>query len=112
MTSREERLARNEARAREVNESLEFARVADSGPGRLMRMVCECGIASCNEPIEITLLEYERVRSDPLHFAVVPDHVIRDIEVVVEENDRFVVVAKREGQPAAVAIEENPRSSS
>jgi hypothetical protein len=40
----------------------------------------------------------------------VRDHVIGDIEIVVEENDRFVVVAKREGEPAAVANEEDPRS--
>jgi hypothetical protein len=110
MSSRKERRARNEARSREINESLEFDRAAASAPGRFLRMVCECGIASCTLPIEITLLEYERVRSDPVHFAVLREHVIDDVETVVEENDRFVVVAKREGEPAEVAAEENPRS--
>jgi hypothetical protein len=109
MSSREERLARNEARSREINESLEFGRAAVSVSGRFLRMVCECGNASCSAPIEITVLEYERVRSDPVRFAVVREHVIGDIEVVVEENDRFLVVAKREGEPAAVATEEDPR---
>jgi len=33
-----------------------------------------------------------------------------DVEEVVEETDRFVVVAKREGTPAEVASEEDPRS--
>jgi len=75
-----------------------------------MEMICECGNASCSRPIAIAVLEYERVRSDPVHFAVVRDHMIGDIEVVVEENGRFVVVAKREGEPAAVVTEENPRS--
>jgi hypothetical protein len=110
MTSREERLARNEARSREINEALEFGPAAAAVRDRFMRMVCECGNPSCDLPIAITVLEYERVRSDPVRFAVVRDHVIGDIEVVVEENDRFVVVAKREGEPATVATEEDPRS--
>ena len=68
MTSREERLARNEARSREMNESLEFDRAAVSGAGRFIRMVCECGRTSCDRTIEITVLEYERVRSDPVRY--------------------------------------------
>jgi hypothetical protein len=110
MTSREERLARNEAIKRETNEALEFDPAAASTRDRFMRMVCECGNPSCDLPIAITVMEYERVRSDPVRFAVLRDHVMGDIEVVVEENDRFVVVAKREGEPAAVATEEDPRS--
>jgi len=109
MTSREERVARNEARSREINESLEFDRAAVRRAGRFMRMVCECGNTSCDRTIEITVLEYERVRSDPVRFAVVRDHVIDDVEVVVEENDRFVVVAKRQGKGAEVAAERDPR---
>ena len=38
------------------------------------------------------------------------DHVMRDVEQVVEETDRFAVVAKREGTPAEVAIAEDPRT--
>jgi hypothetical protein len=48
------------------------------------------------------------VRADPLQFAVTRDHVMADVERVVE-TDRYDVVAKREGTPAAVAIEEDPR---
>lgn len=110
MTSREERLARNEVLSREVNEALEFNPAAVSRPHRFIRMVCECGNTACDLPVMITILEYERVRSDPVRFAVVRDHVIADIESIVEENDRFVVVAKREGKPAQTAIEEDPRS--
>ena len=109
MPSRGERLARNEVLSREINEQLEFGSAASSGPHRFLRMVCECGNSACDMPIRITVLEYERVRSDPVRFAVVREHVIADIEVVVEENDRFVVVAKRPGAPAETAIEEGPR---
>jgi len=57
----------------------------------------------------ITLDDYRHVRMDPRRFAVVPEHLIGDIERIVYENDRFAVVAKREGVPADVARDENPR---
>jgi hypothetical protein len=40
---------------------------------------------------------------------VLPGHFVGDIERIVFENDRFAVVAKREGVPAEVAIEEKPQ---
>jgi hypothetical protein len=40
---------------------------------------------------------------------VVRAHVIPEEEVVVAETDRYTVVAKREGTPAEVAAEEDPR---
>ena len=109
MTGREERVARNEATSREINEGIEEAHEATPSD-RYIRMVCECGLDSCDRLIAITVAEYERVRSDPTHFAVVADHVRSDVEVVVEETDRFATVAKREGTPAEVAVEEDPRA--
>jgi hypothetical protein len=35
--------------------------------------------------------------------------VIADLEQLVAETDRYAVVAKREGTPAQVAVEEDPR---
>lgn len=109
MTGRDERVARNEATSREINEGIEQAHEGASSD-QYVRMVCECGQDSCDRLIAITLPEYERVRSDASHFAVVVDHVIADVERVVDETDRFVVVAKREGTAAEVASEEDPRS--
>jgi hypothetical protein len=108
VTDRAERVARNEATAREINEGLEQAH--EGAPSdRYLRMVCECGLASCDRMIAITPREYERVRSDPRWFAVLRDHVVPDAEAVLEEQDRFVVVVKREGTPAEVAEQEDPR---
>ena len=53
--------------------------------------------------------EYERIRKDPRQFCVIEEHVIRDIETIVEDNDRFAIVAKRQGTPAEVAIRTDPR---
>jgi hypothetical protein len=109
MSKREERVARNEATSRDINEGLEQAHAADP-PESFFRIVCECGQDSCDRLIAITLAEYERVRADALRFAVLRDHVIADVELVIKDTDRFVVVAKREGTPAQVASEDNPKS--
>ena len=108
MTTREERLALNEAAARDINERLEEAHPTE--PGKYVRMVCECGREVCDRVVAITPEEYEEIRSDPVQFVVVRDHVIDDIERVVLETDRFAVIAKREGIPAEVAVTEDPRS--
>jgi hypothetical protein len=107
MTNREERVARNESASRDVNEQIEEAL---EGEPSYIRMICECGNAECERVVAITLAEYERVRSDAVHFVVIKEHVMPDVERVVYETDRFVVVAKRAGTPADVAIEEDPRS--
>ena len=108
VSSREERVARNESTSREINEAIERVHQAASTPDHV-RIVCECGRLECNRVIAITIAEYESVRADPRQFAVTRDHVMADVERVVAGTDRYAVVAKREGTPAAVAIEEDPR---
>lgn len=109
MSGREERLAKNEATSREINEGIEDAH-AETAPTRQIRMVCECGMDPCERLVAITVSEYEQVRGDPTHFVIVQDHLIDDIERLVYETDRFAVVAKREGTPEQVAVAEDPRS--
>jgi len=108
MSEREARIARNEAVAREINEGIEDARPTTSA--EYVRMVCECGRPDCSSVIAISIQEYEAVRADPRTFAVHHSHVSPDVEEPVRTNERFVVVRKREGKPAAIAEEEDPRS--
>lgn len=108
MTGREERVARNEATSREINEKLKEAHEG-TPPDEDLRIVCECGHLECDRLLAITLPEYEQIRAEPTRFAVVRDHVISDVEYVIDETDRFVVVVKREGTPAKVASETDPR---
>ena len=102
-------MAMNEAAARESNEEIGEAHQGEP-PGRRISITCECALKSCDRTIDITMTEYQRVRSDPRRFAIVPEHFIGDIEAIVEENDRFAVVAKRQGTPADVATEHDHRS--
>jgi hypothetical protein len=108
MSSREQRLARNEVASREINEKIEEAYQGEP-PANRIDIVCECARMTCDATIDITLDEYEDVRENARHFVINPGHVAGDIEWIVYENDRFAVVAKREGVPADVARDENPR---
>jgi hypothetical protein len=105
---REERIAKNEAVVRQINEEIEQAR-GSRHHSSFTHIVCECGYDRCDEIIALTKEEYEGIRNDPRQFCVVQEHVIHDVESIVEENDRFVIVAKREGTPAEVAIRTDPR---
>jgi hypothetical protein len=106
---REERVARNEALFREVNERIkrvnEHLETQDEAD-----FICECGDADCTHPVSLTLAEYEDVRSRGTHFAVVPGHVVTDIERIVARYPRFAVVEKTEPQAAGIAAREDPRS--
>lgn len=108
MSERQERVAQNEAASREMNEQIEQAH-ADS-PGDYFRIICECGNLGCARVIAISISEYQAIRSDARLFAVLPDHVMPDVEDVVRRTDRFTVVRKHEGVPAEIAEQEDPRS--
>jgi hypothetical protein len=105
MSAREERLGKNEAVFREVNERI---RDVSAQPAEA-EFLCECADASCTAAVGMTLAEYELVRADPLHFLVLPGHELADVEDVVERGEGFTVVRKRDGA-AAVAAATDPRS--
>jgi hypothetical protein len=99
-----DRFARNEAIFREVNERV--ADVTDS-EARMTNFLCECGNLDCIEEISLTDKEYVKLRSNPATFAVVPGHVLEDVETVIEETDRFQVVEKHPRE-AAIAEATDP----
>ena len=81
------RLARNEARFREINERVErdLAPIVDPHDEQLP-FVCECAQRTCNATIELSLAEYERVRAESTLFAVAPGHEVPDVEDVAERH--------------------------
>jgi hypothetical protein len=107
---RQERVGRNEALFRVVNERIErlnevFAAVADD----VFEIVCECGDMTCVEQIQIRSAEYERVRADPTLFIIAPGHEDATVEAVVEEvRGAYVVVRKHPGDPANLAARRAP----
>jgi hypothetical protein len=109
MGAREERVARNESLFREVNERIKQVNIGLATVEK-SDFLCECGDEACTEPISLTMSEYEAVRADPTHFAVVPGHVAADIEHVISGNERYAVVAKTEPDAVQAAVAEDPRT--
>jgi hypothetical protein len=93
MSDRKERLAKNEALFREVNEQVEAVATARFEP-ETIQFLCECVEVECVERVELAPEAYERVRSDPARFVVRPGHEQLDIEDVVEREPGYVVVRK------------------
>jgi hypothetical protein len=100
---RAERIGRNEALFRRVNEQIETLNETFGSLAGTMTWICECGDRGCIEQIALSPEEYERVRADPAQFAIVPGHELPDVERVVESSDRYAVVRKREGGPEELA---------
>jgi hypothetical protein len=99
MEERFERQARNEDLLRAVNDQIaELGGQAGwAAPEQQFTFQCECGRPSgCEERLLMTLEEYERVRGQRDRFAVVPGHETGEIEHVVEQADRYVIVDKRD----------------
>ena len=113
MDKRQERMARNEAFFREVNERIEqanerFSEDVDPDDSTL-NFTCECSEPSCTGQLELTRAQYEAVRADPKRFVVLPGHEDTRVATVVQQHEGFTVVEKIE-DAAEVAIELDPRS--
>jgi hypothetical protein len=52
---------------------------------------------------------YERVRSDPRQFVILPSHLIPEVEDAVQESDGLLIVVKRGGTPEDIAVRTDPR---
>jgi hypothetical protein len=107
---RAERIGRNEALFREVNERIEdVAETLRSNPETL-DLLCECGAAECTKRITMRREDYETLRSDPHLFAVYPGHDEPTVEEIVSRHDGYDVVRKNAGAAERIAEETNPRS--
>src|SRR3954470_16291988 len=96
--------AQNQALIRQVNERIEEV----AGDAWLPEFLCECADSECIETLELSIGEYEAIRSSSLRFPIKPGHDFPDIERVVEEHDRYVVVEKF-GEAAEVVRALDPR---
>ena len=94
MTEREQRILENEQAFRTINQRLrdDLARAEDGGG--LVAFVCECGHTRCHASVELSIGEYGAVHEREDQFVALADHVIPDVEAVVQRTDRFVVLRK------------------
>ena len=106
---RKQRIAKNEAMFRDINERLEQGLQQVRHSSELQEFVCECGDRECEELVSLTFEEYEAVRRDSRQFAVVPGHVFFETERVVSHHERFEVVEKQ-GESIELADAADQRS--
>jgi hypothetical protein len=105
------RAAKHQAMIREVNERITALNHAFAPIESMGQWICECANEDCYQQISLTPDEYEVVRSDPARFPVLPGHQLSDVEVVVEQHDRYLVVEKR-GVARGFAVDRDPRGRS
>jgi hypothetical protein len=112
VSATEERVGRNEALFREVNERIRdvSGTLESLGGSSAVEFVCECSRTECHASVELELADYERIREHPARFLVAIGHLWSpDTERLVEEHGSFWVVEKV-GDAAETAEEADPRS--
>ena len=113
MRERSARQATNEALVRDVNERIatldRHATENWAEEDHLFEFVCECGTPGCEAQVRMTLAEYDEVRGQDDRFALVPGHETDEIERVVTQTDRFLVVDKIDAVEPYVA--DDPRGA-
>jgi hypothetical protein len=90
---RAERVAKNEILFRQVNERI-LQIEGDRWRVDPVDFMCECGDITCMRAVQLSLKDYERLRSEPTHFGVIPGHELPDVERVVEQHEHYFVVEK------------------
>lgn len=92
-----QRAAENQSLYRSVNEQIEqlnaaLGAVAPNGDS--YEWICECANTTCTLRISATLEEYEGVRNNPRTFIIAPGHLYPQVERVLNNNSRFMIVEK------------------
>ena len=112
MSATEERVGRNEALFREVNERIrDVSTTLESVSGSsAVEFVCECSRTECHASVGTELGDYERVREHPARFLVAVGHLWSpQAERLVEEHETFWILEKV-GDAAEAAEDAAPRS--
>lgn len=104
-----ERLAKNEAFFRQVNERINEVAARAEGD-HSYDFLCECADPGCTERITMTRDQYEEVRQSSTRFVLALGHVAPEIEHVVERQGDHVVIEKK-GIAARVAAMLDPRTA-
>lgn len=98
------RLARNEDLFREVNARIKETAETHGSDSHVYEFFCECSDISCAERVKLSLSEYEHIRAEPTRFVVKKNHVVKEIEHVIETVPDHMVIEKH-GEAGRVAIE-------
>ena len=105
------RFARNEDLFRQVNERIDDLATRHGDDAHVYEFFCECSDVACVERVKLTLREYQHVRAAPTRFVVMKNHVVKEIEHVVETVKDHMVIEKH-GEAGRVAVKLQAESDS
>ena len=109
MDARRERVSRNEAMYRATNREIEqTAKEWGDGSRDQLEVICECGRDDCSEKLDLTIDEYDEAHQERDQFVVASGHEDKQIEHVVKQTERYLVVDKF-GEAEQVAEAEERR---
>jgi hypothetical protein len=100
-----ERLARNQALFREVNERL--LELADGFQDGSMEFVCECSNEDCTLTLTMDHEDYESVRAHSTFFVIATGHEVLEVEKIIDNRDGWTIVQKV--TESDYAVETDPR---
>ena len=106
----QKRAAKNQFLFGAVNERVSDINKAHDLWVTLSDWFCECSARKCTTRIALTPQQYEAVRANPTHFIITPsrEHLVPDMERVIDRRERYWVVEKV-GGAAAVIEQLDPR---
>jgi hypothetical protein len=109
-----DRVAHNQSVFREANEGIETSAEEIGVDARRLPFICECPDRHCTSLTRLSLLDYDRVRSNGRWFLVVPGHETcvvdgEDVARVYEQTADFSIMAKI-GRAGEVAEDLDPRA--
>ena len=92
------RIAENESLFRSANERIELEAESIGYRGEKVPFVCECPDLSCTDIVQLTLDDYEDIRTGPTRFFVVPGHEALAVQaraaIVIELRDDVCISEK------------------
>jgi hypothetical protein len=94
MTGRDRRMRENQELFRTGNERIGEVARSSGVQGEVLPFLCECASDSCLDRIELTISEYQDVRSGERQFVILPGHARAERERVLSDNGRFQIVRK------------------
>jgi hypothetical protein len=100
----EERIARNDSLFRDANEHIRAkAREHGTAEEQAVPFICECADEHCTKIVQLSLSEYEDVRTDSRQFLTVFGHERFEglVEVVVTNHNHLVV--RKSGRAGEIA---------
>ena len=101
----DERIAINDARFRDANESIEAA-AEEFDISERIPFLCECADPSCTTALRLSLTEYEEIRAESTYFLNAPGHVVAAhgaARVVSERARRGYTIVEKIGRAGEVA---------